>query len=73
MMESTGAIVGSNGIGMVVLMETKHWFLHRKQPCEEHVWLVKDAVEIRNGVLVKKKCMVCGKKLTEHYWKETVR
>ena len=47
--------------------------LHRKQPCEEHVWLVKDAVEIRNGVLVKKKCMVCGKKFTQYYWKETVR
>ena len=54
--------------------EFKHWFsLQRKQPSEEHVWIVKDAVEIRNGVLVKKKCMVCGKKLTEHYWKEMVR
>ena len=53
--------------------ECKRWFLHRKQPCEEHVWLVEDTIEIRNGVLVKKKCMVCGKKSTQHYWKETVR
>jgi hypothetical protein len=49
--------------------------LSKRKTCVDsgHTWEVQKTIEIRGGVVIKKKCMVCNKKTTEYYWKEAVR
>lgn len=35
----------------------------------EHLWEIYKQRELRHGVMIKKKCVGCGKKTKEYYWK----